>query len=147
MPRKDGVFNLYSDTCRYGTGGTLCQIIDGEEKVIGYHSKLLPEAAEPYSVSELEYKGLIMNVNAFKNILRSVSFYAVVDHSALVEIQRSKHEPPTQRFKKFIEQLSDYSFTLTYLPGKQLAMTDMLSRMCAPDPSDDPEEVVPSLSS
>ena len=80
----------------------MCQIIDGEEKVIGYHSKLLPEAAERYSVSELEYKGLIMNVNAFKNILRSVSFYAVVDHSALVEIQRSKREPPTQRFKKFI---------------------------------------------
>ena len=143
MPQKEGVFVLYSDTCRYGTGGTLCQIVNGQERVLGYHSKLLPPAAVNYSVSELEYKGLIVNIQAFKNILRSVSFYAVVDHSALVQIQESKREPPTQRFKKFLEQLSDYSFTLTYLPGKQLAMSDMLSRLCVHDPSEDPERVIP----
>ena len=143
MPRKDGVFILYSDTSRIATGGTLCQIIDGQERIVGYHSKLLPEAAARYSVSELEYKGLVLNVTAFRNILCSVSFYAVVDHSALVEIQRSKREPPTQRFKKLIEQLSDYSFTLTYLPGNKLVMSDMLSRMSLPDPSADSDEVVP----
>jgi hypothetical protein len=143
MPRATGTFILYSDTSRFGTGGTLCQIIDGEEKVVGYHSKLLPPAAVNYSVSELEYKGLIINIQAFRNILRSVSFYAVVDHSALVQIQKSKREPATQRFKRFLEQLSDYSFTLTYMPGKQLAMSDMLSRMCVPDPSEDSERVVP----
>jgi hypothetical protein len=142
MPRAVGSFILYSDTSRFGTGGTLCQMVDGQERVIGYHSKLLPPAAARYSVSELEYKGLILNVKAFRNILRSVSFYAVVDHSALVEIQKSKREPPTQRFRNFIDELSDYSFTLTYLPGKRLGLSDMLSRMSS-DSTDDSERVVP----
>jgi len=142
MPSKHGDFVLYSDTSRVATGGTLCQIIGNEERVIGYHSKILPEAALRYSVSELEYKGLCINIHAFRNILRSVPFRAVVDHSALVQIQTSKKEPPTERFKKLLESLSDYSFTLSYIPGKRLAMSDMLSRMCTPDLTDS-HEVVP----
>lgn len=144
MPSKEGVFVLYSDTSRIATGGTLCQVINGKEKIIGYHSKLLPGAAARYSVSELEFKGLILNIQAFRNILCSVSFYAVVDHSALVQIQKSKREPPTQRFKKFIEQLSDYSFELTYIPGNKLVLSDMISRLSAPDPCPDPDVVDPS---
>jgi len=142
MPGKHGDFVLYSDTSRVATGGTLCQIVGGKERVIGYHSKILPEAALRYSVSELEYKGLSVNIHAFRNILRSVSFHAVVDHSALVQIQRSKKEPPTSRFKSLIEQLSDYSFTLSYIPGKHLALSDMLSRMVTPDLTNS-QEVVP----
>jgi hypothetical protein len=142
MPRREGVFVLYSDTSRYATGSTLCQIVDGRERIIGYHSKTLPTSAQNYSVSELEYKGLVLNVKAFRNILRSVSFYAVVDHSALVEIQKSKREPPTQRFKKFIQELSDYSFKLAYLPGNQMAMSDMLSRMCLPSDDGGSDEII-----
>lgn len=143
MPRKDGVFILYSDTSRIATGATLCQVIEGQERVVGYHSKLLPGAAVNYTVSELEYKGLVLNVKAFRNILCSVSFHVIVDHKSLVEIQKSKRELPTQRFKRLSEQLSDYSFDISYLPGKKLVMSDMLSRMSVPDPLSDPEEVVP----
>lgn len=53
MPSATGDFILYSNTSRTGTGDTLCQIIDGKERLIGYHSKLLPPAAINYSVSEL----------------------------------------------------------------------------------------------
>ena len=85
MPSAVGDFILYSDTSRIGTGGTLCQMINGKERLLGYHSKLLPGAALNYTVSELEYVGLENNIKAFRNILKSVHFKALVDHSALVE--------------------------------------------------------------
>ena len=54
--------------------------------MIGYHSRLLPDAAQRYGASELELTGLEINMKAFRNILKSVDLLAVVDHSALVEI-------------------------------------------------------------
>ena len=54
MPDKVGRFQLYSDTSKYATGGTLYQIQNGKPKLIVYSSKRLPEAARNYSITELE---------------------------------------------------------------------------------------------
>ena len=46
MPDKIGKFQLYSDTSKYATGGTLYQIQNGKPNLlIVYSSKRLPEAA------------------------------------------------------------------------------------------------------
>ena len=45
MPNKTGRFHLYSDTSKFATGSTLCQIQSGKPKLIAYASKRLPEAA------------------------------------------------------------------------------------------------------
>lgn len=144
MPSPKGQFKLYSDTSRYATGASLCQVVNGEERLLGYHSKSLPDAAKRYSVSELEFYGLYQNILAFKNILRGTHFDAIVDHSALVYIMKSKREPPTNRMQKLIELLSDYSFDLYYKKGAEMVICDLLSRMCAPsrdDPLMDPSPI------
>ena len=139
MPIADGQVKLYSDTSGEAVGGSLWQEIDGEYKLIAYHSKSLPEAAKRYSASELELTGLYTNISAFRNILKQTCFLAVVDHSALVNIIASKNEPATMRMKKLLEKLSDYSFYLSYESGKSLVICDMLSRLCC---QSDPEYVV-----
>ncbi len=79
---------------------------------------------------------------AFKHILSSVTFEAFVDHSALVQIIKSKNEPPTQRLKKIVEKLSAFSFSLGYVKGKSLLVTDYLSRNVPDNDHEDQDRVV-----
>ena len=51
MVRED---HLYSNTSKLATGSALCQIQNGQPKLIAYASKRLPEAARKYSITELE---------------------------------------------------------------------------------------------
>ena len=64
MPQSTGRFSLYSDTSRLATGSYLTQIINGKEQIIGYYSKVLPDACKRYSVTELELFGLLINISA-----------------------------------------------------------------------------------
>ena len=70
LPKVDGRFILYSDTSIEGTGSSLWQIQEGKPKLIGYASKILPEACSRYSVTELEMTCLLVNMNLWKNLLK-----------------------------------------------------------------------------
>ena len=141
MPTLDGHFVLVSDTSKIGTGAALYQEQQGRLKLIAYNSKKLNEAASRYSISELELHGLIINIKSFDHVLRGTEFDVVVDHSALVFILRGKKEPPTLRLKKMLEQLSQYHFTTRFLKGKEMFISDFLSRHVGDGPHT--EEILP----
>lgn len=143
MPQSTGKFVLYSDTSRLATGGYVTQIVEGKEHLIGYYSKVLPSACQNYSVTELELFGLMVNIHAFKYLLRDCDFDVFVDHSALVQILTSKDEPCTNRVKKMLFKLSDYRFNVKYMKGTQLVLADCLSR--APKPDDSEFDIVKPL--
>ena len=69
MPNKTGRFHLYSDTSKFATGSALYQIQNGKPKLITYASKRLPEAAKSYSITELEWCGLAINIASFSHSL------------------------------------------------------------------------------
>ena len=141
MPDKLGRFQLYSDTSKYATGGTLYQLQNGKPKLIAYSSKRLLEAACNYSITELEMCGLAINIASFAHLLRKVDFDVVVDHLVIIQIMRSKVEPVTNRIKRLLEILSAYSFNLYYIKGKDMILSDFLSRQ---DPGDeDTKEIIP----
>ena len=140
MPDRIGRFQLYSDTSKYATGGALYQIQNGKPKLIAY-SSIPPEAAHNYSITELEMCGLAINIASFAHLLRQVDFDAIVDHLAITQIMRSKVEPATNRIKRLLEVLSSYSFNLYYIKGKDMVLSDFLSRQ---DPGDeDTKEIIP----
>ena len=62
-----------------------------------------------------------------------MDFDAVVDHLAITHIMRSKVEPATPRIKRLLEELSSYSFNLYYIKGKDMILSDFLSRQKAKD--------------
>ena len=123
-----GRLHLYSDTSKYDTGSVLYQIQNGKPKLMAYASKRLPEAARNYSITELEMCGLAINIARFAHLLKKVDFDAIVDHLALVQILKSKREPATPRIKRLLEVLSTYSFNLYYMKGKDMILSDFLSR-------------------
>ena len=130
-----------SDTSKIGCGAALYQKQKGKYHLIAYYSKKLPEAVERYSISELELTGVMENVVAFKHLLRNANFHVYCDHSALVHILKAKRELPTLRLKKLIENLSEYKFDIYFLKGKEMHISDFLSRH--PDDEDSPNEVIP----
>ena len=126
---------------KYGTGSPLYQIQNGKPKLIAYASKRLPEAAWNYSIPELEMCGLAINIISFAHLLKKVDFDAIVDNLALVHILKSKTEPVTSRIKRLLEVLSAYSFNLYYMKGKDMILSDFLSRQ-GTDKSN-PHEIIP----
>ena len=141
LPDSKGRFYLYSDTSKYVTDSALYQIQNGKPKLIVYASKRLPEAAQNYSITELEMCGLAINIVHVAYLLKRVDFDAIVDHLALVHILKSKTEPATTRIKRLLEVLSAYSFNLYYMKGKDIILSDFLSRQRI-DRSN-PHEIIP----
>ena len=81
------------------------------------------------------------NISAFKHILRNVNFTVYCDHSALVHIVQAKREPQTLRLQKLVEHLMDYKFSIKFLKGKEMYVTDFLSRHPDND-TDSPNEII-----
>ena len=72
--------------------------------------------------------GSAINIASFAHLLKKVDFDAILDHLALVHILKSKTEPATARIKRLLEILSPYSFNLYYMKGKDMILSDFLSR-------------------
>ena len=117
MPNHEDRFHLYSDTHKFAAGSTLYQIKNGKPKLIAYASKRLPEAVRSYSMTELELCGL-----------KRVDFDAIVDHLGLTHIIKSKAESATTRRKRLLELISSFLFNLYYMKGKDMILSDFLSR-------------------
>ena len=128
MPSCEGRFHLYSDISKFAAGSTLYQIQNGKPKLMAYMSKRLPEAVRSYLITELELCGLAINIASFLLLLKRVGFDTIVDHLALIHIIKSKTEPATTRIKRLLELISSYAFNLYYMKGKDMILSDFLSR-------------------
>ena len=82
-----------------------------------------------------------MNITTFFHLLRKVNFDVVVDHLAITHIMRSKAEPATTGIKRLLELLSPYSFNLYYIKGKDMVLSDFLSRQKTDDSN--PHKLIP----
>ena len=140
LPDRHGSFQLYSYTSKFATGSTLYQIQNRQPRLTTYASKIMAETAKNYLITELEMCGLAINTVTFSHLLKKVDFDAVVDHLAIMHIMRSKAEPAITRIKRLIELLSPYSFNLYYIKGKDMVLSDFLSRQKNDDSN--PHEII-----
>ena len=69
-----------------------------------------------------------------------MDFDAIIDHLSLTHIIKSKAEP-TVRIKRLLELISSYSFNLYYIKGKDMVLSDFLSRQNNDDSN--PHEIIP----
>ena len=141
MPNKTGRFHLYSDTSKFVNGSALYQIQNGKPKLIAYASKRLLEATKSYSITELELWSLAINIASFSHLLKRVDFDAIVDHLVLMHIIKGKMEPANTRIKRLLELISSYSFNLYYMKGRDMILSDFLSRQKNDDSN--PHEILP----
>ena len=132
---------LYSDISKHATGSALYQLQNGKPKIIAYASKRMPEAVRNYSITELEMCSLAINIASFAHLLKRVDFDIIVNHLAITHIMKSIMEPATSRIKRLLEIVSSYSFNLYYINGKDMILSDFLSRQIEDDSN--PHEIIP----
>ena len=80
-------------------------------------------------------------MNLWKNLLKHREFDAAVDHVAVVQIMKAKTEPATTRIMRLLDRLSAYNFNLYYVKGRDMILSDYLSRHRQKDL--DPSELIP----
>ena len=127
LPNNKGRFQLYSDTSKFTTRSALYQIQNNKLRLIANASKRLPEVGRNYSITELEMCGLAINIASFVHLLKRLDFDAIVGHLALTHIIKSNAKPAMTRLKRLLE-LSFYSFKLYYMKGKDMILSDFLSK-------------------
>ena len=134
MPDKRGRFLLYSDTSKYATGSALYQVQNGKPKLIAYmQAKECLKQQEITLLQNWKCVAWPLNIASFAHLLKRVDFDAVVDHLVIMHIMKSKMEPATNRIKRLLEVLSSYSFNLYYIKGKDMILSDFLSRQIEDD--------------
>ena len=142
LPQARGRFTLYTDTSRTHAGSALWQMQNGTPRLIGYGSKMLPDAASRYSVTELEMKGMYTGMLIWQHFLGRREFDCVIDHMAAVYIVRGKDQPKTKRIERLLEKLQGFNFVVYYVKGKDLKIADWMSRAPIAD-EEDPRIVTP----
>ena len=90
MHSETGHFVLVSDTSKIACGSALYHEQQGRYKLVTNYSKKLPEGVKWYCISELELKGIMAIIAAFKYLLRNTDFTVYCDNSALVHILAAK---------------------------------------------------------
>ena len=141
MPNTTGRFHLYSDTSKFATGSALYQIQNSKPKLIAFVRKRLTEAARNYSITELELCRSVINIASFSHLLKRVDFDAINGHLSLTHIIKSKAETATIRIKRLWELISSYSFNLYYIKGKDIVLSDFLSKQN--NDNSNPPEIIP----
>ena len=118
---------LFVDASGIGAGGILMQRQGGDNKVIGYGSMCFSSTQRNYSTIERELCAIRWGCEHFKPFIYGISFKLYTDHKPLTFMRNmSLH---SSRIARTLEELSEYNFSIKYLPGSDNIAADFLSRM------------------
>lgn len=82
-PQIERKFILDTDARNYAIGGVLAQIQNGQEKVIGYFSKVLSKPERNYSVTRRELLAVVKANEHFYKYLYGRKFLLRTDYASL----------------------------------------------------------------
>lgn len=125
-PRPEGKFILDTDASNTAIGGVLSQEQDGEEKVIGYFSKVLSKPERNYCVTRRELLAVVKSIAHFHKYLYGRRFLLRTDHAALMWLLRFKS--PEGQVARWLERLQEYDFESVHRAGTSHRNADALSR-------------------
>ena len=121
--------SVYFDASKYAVCGILIQ----DKQVVSCASKTLNNAQRKLPTIERELFGFAFSCKKFRIYLHGTTFQAFTDHKPLVGLSKKLDGIDNQRITAMLVSTLEYSYNLSYLPGKK-----MLSQTMAPDKSQKP---------
>ena len=134
-------FIIYTDASGDGLGAVLYQYQDGQRRVIAYASRSLSKSERNYPVHKLEFLALKWDIiDKFHEYLYGAEFWVFTDYSPLTYVlTTAKLDVAGHRW---VAALSNYTFSITYKPGKANRDADALSRIKWPEAVELPSQSV-----
>ena len=132
-------FIVTVDTSRNGMGCTLSQVQTipsnedpkkkiKQEVILYFGSRKLTVGESRYSAYKLELTGLTSAVEHFRFYLLGKPFVVRTDCKSLEWLRKTTNRKTPAMVFRWQEILSEYDFTIQYIPGAQLKLVDSLSR-------------------
>ena len=117
-----------------GSGQILCQIKDGEEKVIAFNGSKYSKAQSKWTIFELEVFSFITGLKKFYKYLAGAEFTWVCDCKSALKILQNNDDtnPRIARWRSYVSQ---FHFETEHRPGSSMQHVDMISRI----PENQPE--------
>ena len=137
----DRLTTVSADSSSFGLGAVITQKQpDATWRPVAYCSRSLSNTEQKYAQIEKEALALTFGCERFSDYLIGKQFHVETDHKPLVSLLGSKNldELPI-RIQRYRMRLMRFSYTISYVPGKQLVIADALSRapLSSSTPSDD----------
>ena len=128
--RPDRETVVSADASSFGVGGVISQKQpDGSWKPIAFASRALTTTEQRYAQIEKEALAVTWSCEWFSDYLLGKTFHINTDHKPLVPLLSTKNLGKLPiRIQRFKLRLVQYSFTISYVAGKNLITADALSR-------------------
>ena len=122
---------LVVDGSPVGLGAILVQ----NDQPVAYASRALTEVERRYSQTEREALAIVWGVEYFHLYLFGSTFTLVTDHKPLEMILNNPYSKQPARIERWNLRLSQYSYSVTYRPGKDnpadyLSRNPFASKLC-----------------
>ena len=119
-----GDVKITCDSSGTGVGGCLIQ----SGRPIAYASRSLTENEQSYAQIEKEMLAIVFCCERFYQFLYGKKVTCETDHQPLTTVfKRQFHSNPV-RLQRFLLRLQRYDLSVSFTPGKNLHLADMLSR-------------------
>ena len=115
-PTKTDSFVLDTDTSDIAVGAALLQIQDGVERPISFTSKILQPTQRKYCTTRKELLSIIAFTRQYRHYLLGRKFLIRTDHNSLVWL--TKFRNIQGQLARWLEELSQYDFSIIHRPGK-----------------------------
>jgi len=127
MSQDNGDITLNVDARNWAVGAVLQQEQDGLLRVIRYASKTFAVAEQRYCITRKKLSGMIFGVNYYRQYLPGRRFTIRTDHPALSYLLTAKDLIGRQA--RWVDLMSEYTFTIQHRAGKSHSNEDALSRI------------------
>ena len=122
---------------RHKMGATLEQLHGDKWLPIAFASRTMTSAEQNYSQLEKETLSIVFGCSKFHEYLYGRKFIIENDHKPLMSIFKKPFSKTPPRIQRFILHLQKYDFELIYIPGKDMILSDTLSRASLPTTKQD----------
>lgn len=138
---KDLPIKIYTDASLEGIGAILKQTQpDGKDKPVAYFSKKLNDVQKRKKAVYLECLAIKEAVKYWQHWLIGKPFIIYSDHKPLENMNIKVRTD--EELGDLTYYLSQYDFTIKYIPGKENLEADCLSRNPVLEPEDNKEEIL-----
>ena len=131
LATPNGADNLFlvTDASNIAIGAVLEQGTDGHRRPLGFFSRKLNTPQQKHSIFDRELLAVHSAIRHFRHMLEGTSYTICTDHKPLVTALSKTSDSWTSRQQRHLSTIAETCCTIEYLPGKQNAVADALSRV------------------